>query len=78
MPAPKLDDSEAHFLSVICPEGTISVGTTIGYKLHRRGLVKIAKFGRYGITPAGAEAIKAWRAAQDAARATKAQGDLAL
>ena len=74
--ATKIDDRDAHFLGLICPEGTISIGTSIGSKLRRRGLVKIAKFGRYGITPEGVEALKEWRAVQEAARAKEAQGVL--
>jgi hypothetical protein len=49
---------ESHFLELIYPEGTIGIGTRIGEALWQRGLVTIAKWGRYGITPAGIEALE--------------------
>lgn len=42
-----LTSRERHYLTLLKPDGaTISVGTSVGYGLYRRGLVKIAKFGR--------------------------------
>jgi hypothetical protein len=50
----RISEQERHFLSLINSEdATIGVGTSIGARLHRRGLVQIAKSGRYGITEAG-------------------------
>ena len=54
----KLTHSERYFLMLLHPDGTIAIGTSVGASLYRRGLVTIAKWGRYGLTPAGEEAIK--------------------
>jgi hypothetical protein len=54
----KLTRRERHFLSLHYPDGTVSKGTSVGASLYRKGLVYIAKYGRYGITPAGIEALK--------------------
>jgi hypothetical protein len=54
----KLSRKERHFLALIYPAGTIAVGLEIGEQLYSRGLIKIATFGRYGITPEGARAIE--------------------
>jgi hypothetical protein len=53
----KLNPRERYFLGLIYPTGTIAVGTSVGQRLYNRGLVRIEKRDRYGITPAGAEAI---------------------
>lgn len=53
----KLDASEQYWLAVIRDGGTIGTGTKVGYQLLRRGMVREVKWGRYGITPAGAAAI---------------------
>lgn len=54
----RLTSAERRFLAIIHPTGTVATGTIVGVRLYQRGFVKIEKFGRYGITPAGAEAIK--------------------
>ncbi|WP_024516971.1 hypothetical protein [Bradyrhizobium sp. Tv2a-2] len=54
----KLTHSERHFLGLLMEEGaTISVGTNVGKSLHRRGLVTIARWKRYGITQEGKDAF---------------------
>ena len=45
-------------MAIMYPTGTVATGSDTGAKLYHRGFVKIAVFGRYGITPEGAEAIK--------------------
>ncbi len=53
----KLTESERYFLSLINPDGTISVGTSIGAELWRRGLmVRIGD--RYGISELGKQALE--------------------
>ncbi|WP_439398527.1 hypothetical protein ACRQ5Q_14610 [Bradyrhizobium sp. PMVTL-01] len=48
---------ERHFLGLLMEDGaTISKGTSLGASLYRRGLLRIAKFGRYGITAEGVAA----------------------
>jgi hypothetical protein len=42
---------------LLYPEGTISVGSSVGLGLFERGLVAIARRGRYVITPAGVAAL---------------------
>jgi hypothetical protein len=54
----RLTSAERRFLAIIHPTGTIATGTMVGLRLYQRGLVRIAKYQRYGITAAGAEAIK--------------------
>ena len=52
-----LTESERYFLSLINPEGTISVGTSIGAELWRRGLV--VRIGdRYGISVLSKQALE--------------------
>lgn len=54
-----LTDREISFLRLLTDNGaTISVGTTVGYTLYKRGLVTVAKWGRYGITEAGRTALR--------------------
>ena len=36
---------------------SIAVGSSVGLSLFERGLVSIARHGRYGITPAGVAAL---------------------
>ena len=69
----KLTSAERRFLAIIHPTGTIATGTMVGLRLYQRGLVRIAKFERYGITPEGVEAIKQypeseWKMPQEKAR----------
>jgi hypothetical protein len=54
----RLTRRERHYLNIMYPDGTIAVGTKVGEQLYYRGLVRIAKWGRYGITPEGIEALK--------------------
>lgn len=54
----KLTRRHRRFLAVIYPTGTIARGSSTGFELYRAGLVEVSKFGRYGITAAGADAIK--------------------
>lgn len=54
----RLTSAERRFLAIIFPTGTIATGTKVGFELERRGLVTVAKYQRYGITAAGAAAIK--------------------
>jgi hypothetical protein len=54
----RLTAAERRFLAIIFPTGTIATGSDVGFRLYQRGFVTIAKYQRYGITPAGAEAIK--------------------
>lgn len=53
----KLTRRQRHFLELLYPDGTIAIGLTVGADLRLMGLVRIAKYGRYGITEAGAQAI---------------------
>ncbi|MGY3588016.1 hypothetical protein [Bradyrhizobium sp. USDA 4350] len=54
---PRLTPRERRFLALIYPVGTIAMGSAAGEKLYLRGFVKLARFGRYEITPEGAAAI---------------------
>lgn len=60
----RLTAAERRFLAIINPTGTIATGTMTGLRLHQRGLVTVAKFERYGITPAGIAAIKGYPESQ--------------
>lgn len=62
----KLDRKERHFLLLLAeaPGATIAIGTSTGKRLMGMRLVYEAKWGRYGITPAGAEAIRAYQPKQ--------------
>jgi hypothetical protein len=54
----KLSHRERHFLSLLVPDGaTIGVGLSVGASLRHKGLVTVAKYGRYGITEAGKAAL---------------------
>lgn len=55
----KLTAREMRFLSLIYPEGTISVGLTVGYRLQEKGYVREAKEGRLGLTRKGLIAVAA-------------------
>jgi hypothetical protein len=39
----RLSNSERHFLSLIYPEGSIAVGSSVGLRLFQRGLVAITR-----------------------------------
>lgn len=53
-----LTRKERLFLELLAPDGaTIAQGTRVGAALARRGFVRVAKFGRWGITPAGHGAL---------------------
>lgn len=54
----RLTAAERRFLAIIFPTGTIATGSEVGQRLYQRGLVTIAKYQRYGITPEGVAAIK--------------------
>lgn len=69
----RLTSAERRFLAIIHPTGTIATGTTVGFRLYQRGFVSIAKYQRYGITPAGVAAINQypeskWNMPQEKAR----------
>lgn len=58
MTAPKMTGRERRFLALMYPTGTVAIGLKVGEALYSRGFLKIATFGRYGITPEGARAIE--------------------
>lgn len=64
----KLTDRERHFLTILCeaPDATIGVGLHVGARLLRRGLVSIVRWGRYGATQAGRDALAGTLAADPA------------
>lgn len=48
-----------HYLELLSePGATISIGTNVGAWLHEQGFVTIARWGRYGITPKGIDALR--------------------
>lgn len=51
---------QARFLAIV-EGGTVAVGLRIGEQLYQRGLLTIAKWGRYGITPIGQAALDRYR-----------------
>jgi hypothetical protein len=54
-----LSRKERHFLLLLSePGATIGMGTRVGKQLAAKRLVHEAKWGRWGITPAGAESIR--------------------
>lgn len=54
----KLTSAERRFLAIMYPTGTVATGSETGDRLHQRGFVTVAKWGRFALTAAGAEAIK--------------------
>jgi hypothetical protein len=58
MTVPKMTPKERRFLALMYPTGTVMIGLKIGEALYSRGFIKVATFGRYGITPEGARAIE--------------------
>ena len=53
-----LSRKERHFLRLLVePGATIAMGTRVGSNLAAKRLVTEARWGRWGITPAGIEAI---------------------
>jgi hypothetical protein len=54
----KLTQRERYFLSLINPEGTIGIGTSVGAALHQRGFVAVTGRDRYGITESGKQALE--------------------
>ena len=77
----KLTERESHFLGLLMENGaTISCGTSVGVSLYRRGLVHVARYGRWGITQDGVDAYRTCFAkakARDRAEALK-EAQLAL
>lgn len=57
-PLARLTRKERRFMAIMYPTGTVAVGLTIGRELYHRGLLLIAKAGRYGLSARGAEAMK--------------------
>jgi hypothetical protein len=56
----KLTRKERVFLTILSePGATIATGTAAGKRLHALRYVSEVKWGRYGITPAGAAALAA-------------------
>jgi hypothetical protein len=54
----RLTRRQRHFLTLLnAPGATVAMGLEVGDDLHHMGLVMEAKWGRYGITPKGREAI---------------------
>jgi hypothetical protein len=55
----KLTPRELRFLKVMYPEGTVSIGLTVGTVLHHKGYLEMAKRDRYKLSRKGIIAVAA-------------------
>lgn len=66
-----LTDRQIRFLRVMYPDGTVSVGLTVGEVLHRAGYLRIMRNhrgDRYALTDTGKAAAQAVRTARQGRR----------